>query len=327
MQILYVQSGIRRPFTPIDQAVIRALKQLNYQVLPVLPGKEMQRQMHTAIKLHTFDCILVHMAWRLTKNNWDVLQKAKAIPKLVWFTDDPYYLDWSQRVGSYFDFVFTNEVRAIPVYRNQGCKHVYHLPLGVDPSQYYPLDRIGAKYSSDVLVLGTAFHNRRKFMQHLLPYIRDQKVHLIGPGWDQLPIKQSLLIRVRSQWVSVKEANAYYNGARIVLNLHRSPNDEYLKLNKDRVQAATPNNRTFEASASGAFQLVEARKGIFDLYPSSAQIPVFHSLEECVNLLKYYLCQKRERSLLAQAMHQHTLSSHLFIHRLTDMFNKCKMAF
>lgn len=319
MHVIYIQSGIKRPFTPIDQAIIRALRQLDVKVTPILPGKGMQQLLHAALKKKIPDCILVHMAWRLTKHNWNALQQVDAVPKLVWFTDDPYYLDWSRTVGSDFDIVFTNESRAIPVYRNRGCLRVHHLPLGADASQFYPRDRVPEKYRSDLLVLGTAFHNRRRFMQRVLPYLRNHKVRLVGPGWDQLATKRTPLIRIRPQWVSIKEANAYYNGAKIVLNLQRSPRDEYLRLNRRRIPAHTPNNRTFEVAACAAFQLVEARQNLSELYPSSARLLAFRTSEECVSMLEDYLPHVEERRRIAQKACRYTLSNHLYVHRLRTM--------
>lgn len=324
MHAIVIPSGIKRPFTPIDRSIVKALKQLDVNVTTVLPGKEMSQRCLPVIKEQKPDFILVLMAWKLTKKNVALLKNIKQIPKCVWFTDDPYYMDWSRSVGKHFDIVFTNESRSVAVYRRNGCKHVHHLPLGVDTSDFFPRDAVPERYRSDVLVLGTAFNNRRVFLRKLLPLLSKVNVRLIGPGWEKLNLKQRRNVATRAQWVSMKEANAYYNGARIVLNLHRSARDEYLRLNTRLVPAHTPNNRTFEVAACSAFQLIEARPDLASLYPPRTSVPTFHTPRECCELITYYLPRKKQRNDIADRTYRHTLETHQYIHRMQAVLKHIK---
>lgn len=319
VRALVIRSGIKRPFSPIDRSIMRGMRQLNVKVAAISPGKGLNERITATIRNQKPDFIFVLMGWRLTKRNVLCLKRVRNIPKMIWFTDDPYYLDWSRTVGRYFDIVFTNESCAVPVYRQNGCSRVYHMPLGVDPEDFFPREEVPERFRSDVLVLGTAFRNRLAFIERLLPHLSSNHVRLVGPGWDQLRISNQKKAIVYTKWVSLEEANAYYNGAHIVLNIHRSPRDEYLKLNRGNVPANTPNNRTFEVAACGAFQLVEDRPDLTQLYASQAKIPTFRTPYECLNLIRYFLPREKKRKEIAASVYQYTLSSHQYIHRLQDV--------
>lgn len=317
MRGIVIVSGIKRPFAPIDQSVIRALKQCEVDVDIWQPGTDVNRRLDKIVTTKQPDFILALMGWRLTRANLARLNRIRDIPKIVWFTDDPYYMDWSRHAGQYFDYVFTNESQSVPVYRKHGCQRVYHLPLGVDPTDFFPRKTVPQHYRSDVLVLGTAFTNRRVWMSRVLPQLSHVKVRLIGPGWEKIKLTPRNKVHIRPEWVSVKEANAYYNGAKIVLNLHRSSQDDYLRLNRGNVPAQTPNNRTFEVAACSAFQIVENRSDLSHLYPAPAEISACRSPQECLSLITYYLPRHQQRTKQANRLYHHTRQTHQYQHRLS----------
>lgn len=320
MKGVVIVSGINRPFAPIDRSVVRALKQCKVSVDIVRPGGDVERRLAPLLAAETQpDFILVLMAWRLTEANWRRLSRITDIPKIVWFTDDPYYMDWSRHVGKYFDYVFTNEAKSVPVYRKHGCRHVHHLPLGVDATDFFPRQTVPERYRSDVLVLGTAFTNRQKWMTRLLPHLNPINVRLVGPGWEKLKLPSGHNASIRPEWVSIKEANAYYNGANIVLNLHRSPRDNYLRMNHKNVPATTPNNRTFEVAACAAFQIVEFRSDLTQLYPEPATIPSCRSPQECLELISHYLPRQQQRTRKSDRLFHHTRQNHQYTHRLSQI--------
>ncbi len=324
MHALVVVSGVKRPFAPIDLSIVRALKQLGVTVTPLSPGRELNDRLLSVAAHEKPDFVLVHMGWRLTKGNLTRLQQVN-IPKMVWFTDDPYYMDWSKTVGKHFDLVFTNESRSVSVYRENRCPRVFHLPLGVDTTVFFPRPSVPRHFQSDILVLGTAFQNRVAFLKQLLPRLPQARVRLVGPGWEKLKHIKKRHVTVHPKWVSPKAANGYYNGASIVLNLERSPWDEYLQLNRGNVRADTPNNRTFEVAACSAFQLSEERADYPSLYPNHAKGVTFRTPGECLKRIRYYLPREKERRQIANDMYECTIETHQYQHRLQqliDTFNE-----
>ncbi|WP_054949705.1 CgeB family protein [Numidum massiliense] len=332
MRGIVVPSGIKRPFAPIDRAVLRAFQKLQVEVTPLAAEESFRERLPSLVADTNPDFILVLMGWRLGADNWQQLKRVPRIPKIAWMTDDPYYSDWSRTVGKYVDVVFTNESAAVPVYRAHGCQCVHHLPLGVDPTDFFPRQTVPARYHSDVLVLGTAFNNRRRWVRQLLPYLTRTKLCLVGPGWDRADVFLKSPARgcvrkrvvVRPHWVSVAEANNYYNGAKIVLNLNRSPRDEYLKLNRAGVAANTPNNRTFEVAACAAFQLVQYRPDLSSLYPAQdrsgkSRILSFRSVGDAIRLMTYYLPRIKRRVAIATDVYRETLQAHQYVHRIEKL--------
>ncbi|MFD2879981.1 hypothetical protein ACFTAO_34770 [Paenibacillus rhizoplanae] len=60
-------------------------------------------------------------------------------------------------------------------------------------------------------------------------------------------------------WVQPETAAKFYNGAKIVLNIHR-PSAEKYNRNQSGIIATSINNRTFDAASCEAFQLTDYKK-------------------------------------------------------------------
>lgn len=104
-----------------------------------------------------------------------------------------------------------------------------------------------------------------------------------------------------------------------MLNIHRSSDDPYLGLNRQRISAYTPNNRLFEIAACSAFQLISHRPDLDRLYQPSKEIIPYRSLKELEALLHHYLRHPEERVKVARRAFQRTLREHLYVHRIREL--------
>lgn len=318
--MIYVPSGIRKPFAFLDQAIIQAFRRLKWEVAVVPPGERFELMLQKLTKQWNPRFLLAMHGEKLTSSQLQLIGTLQ-IPTAVWYTDDPYAIDQSAKSCSSFDFVFTNESAAIPVYRQKWhCKQVFPLALAAPVSSYRPMKKVGPKYRSQLVFVGCAFENRLRAMKKIANRLNAYKTRLIGPGWQSFAGFSRF--DVRNEWVTAKEVCQYYNGAEIVLNLHRAYNDPYLKQNSQKVRAYTPNNRCFEISACNAFQIVDYREEIAKYYLPNREIIVVHSPEELLEKIRFYLSRPHLRRQIAERAYQRTLKEHQYEHRLKEMISR-----
>ncbi|WP_079909957.1 glycosyltransferase [Paenibacillus sp. 32352] len=313
LSVLCVTSGMGFPFSPIDLAVVKALQN---QV----------RELHVCSPQD--DLLLLTAQWKpqlvlvlLGMNVPPEIMhsiRSQGSKTAIWFSDDPYYSDITRSMSTHYDYVFTNELSCVEFYRMQGCPMVFHLPLAVDMAVFRPL-RVHTGYFSDVCFIGSAYWHRVGFFDRIAPYLARKNVKIFGWWWERLEHYSKLSHSIRTEWLSPEETAQYYNGAKIVINLHRSPDDETFNKNSSGVKALSTNPRTFEICGSGAFQLTDARQDLGTLYGPGQELATYASAEELVHKIEYYLSHEEERNELARRGLQRTLREHTFDHRIAAM--------
>ncbi|WP_164491711.1 CgeB family protein [Staphylospora marina] len=313
MRVVFVPSSVRKPFGFIDRSVMTALRRRGCRVRLLSPSDSPERDWKKIMKRWRPQLLLVMLGVRLSPVFLEWLQTVR-VPRAVWFTDDPYAIDVSLRICHAFDWVFTNESAAVPVYRSFGVSRVHHLPLAAPVPAYSPVARIKKVYRSQLVMVGSAFRNRVSAIRRLGPFLRNYQVKLVGPGWNIVNGQSG--IRVRNEWVKPEEARQYYNGADIVLNFHRWHKDPHLKQNRRGVRADTPNNRTFEIAACRAFQLLDYRPDLDRFFEPGKEIVSFRTSEEFKELVRFYLPRERLRREIAEKAYRRTMAEHLYEHRI-----------
>ncbi|ARF67495.1 hypothetical protein B7C51_06205 [Paenibacillus larvae subsp. pulvifaciens] len=240
------------------------------------------------------------------------------IPTVIWFADDPYFMDESIRVALSYDYVFTHEQASVDFYRSQGCTKVYHLPLAVSLELYRPM-AVDDKYSSDICFVGNAFSNRIAFIDEVADYLLTKKIYLIGALWDQLKHFRKFESSIHLGWMPVEETVRYYNGAKLVLNLYRSTLNGDHNKNTVGLQGVSVNPRTFEIAACGVCQITDFRPELPSLYIPGIEIASFTSPGQFITLCEYYLEREEERLSLAVGGFRRTLEQHTFPNRLRGL--------
>lgn len=316
MRMLFVPSSIRKPFGSIDRWIVSAWRESGYLVQILLPGKHFITRFQQAVSAFKPQFLLAMLGNKWSSGDLESIQRSP-LPTGIWYTDDPYAIDESLRTCRYFDYVWTNERAAVPFYKKQDCQRVKHLPLGVNTRVFRPF-AVPRKYRSEVLILGSAFENRLHEVESLLPNLARRHLRIVGPGWQRLPSYSPIRDRVVLRWVSPREASYYYNGAEVVLNIHRASTDPYLGQNRHQVDAETPNNRVLEIAACRSFQLITHRKGVSDLF-NAGELVSYSSIPELKEQIEAALSHPRKRRRLAHLAYGRTFQSHRYHDRVRQM--------
>jgi spore maturation protein CgeB len=234
------------------------------------------------------------------------------IPTAFWFVEDASLFPYGEKIAHGFDVFF--HIQRGPLeekLRSAGARRVHYLPMAADPTVHRPLqlsEEEKRRYGSELSHVGAGYHNRRHFFASLSDY--DFKVW--GSDWEQWPAAARLL-QEEGRRVSTEEAVKIFNASSVNLNLHSSTFTEGVNPQGDFV-----NPRTFEVAATGAFQLVDQRALLGDLFEPGREVATFQDLRSCRRSLDHYLAHPEERAAIAQRARERVLAEHTYRHRMEE---------
>lgn len=188
--------------------------------------------------------------------------------------------------------VFTVELSVVSTYEKASKGSVVHLPLGFDPSSYFPPKKNGQS-TYDLCFVGYPYPNRVKLLE-LICSKQPIQVAVAGP-WqkDQLP-KQAEHI---ATWLPPKETGALYRRSKVVLNTYRPAT---LKENESILTGQSINNRTFEIAACQSFQLTEWKPDIHTFFQKES-LSTFSTHNQCLEAIQFALSNETWRNKVALA--------------------------
>ncbi|TBL81740.1 CgeB family protein [Paenibacillus thalictri] len=316
VRVLFVVSGQGDPYATIERGLLEALRPLVAELLVVSPFDDVAGAAITARP----DLVLVFNGLNYVSPETIQSIRNNGVRTAVWFTDDPYYADLSVNIALQYDLVFTQELSCVELYRTAGCTDVHYIPLAASPRIYRP-QRVAAVSHTDVCFLGTAYRSRIGLFDQMAAYLAGKKTLIVGRWWERLGSYELLkpAIRGEAAWLSTDDTVSCYNGAHIVINHHRTFDDDEVNANTRRVPAFSPNPRTFEIAACGTLQMVDAREDIARFYTPGQEIVTYSSVEDLTGKLEYYLSHPIERNRIALGGLVRTLKEHTYPVRLQTL--------
>jgi hypothetical protein len=243
----------------------------------------------------------------------DLLAAHPAIHKAAWMLDDPFMFvgPWSEGLEE-FDALYTVEESARAGLRMTTTRPVRTLPLGADPSVYQPIPGTEKRYrlafvgkSYDLSPAGAA-------RAALLNRVRHLDLVIWGDaGWSNSLRGGTLDLSncYRGGPIRSSETNRVYNQSHIALNI-----------NHPQIRHGT-SLRTFSICSAGAFQLVDWRPGLDDLFEPNLEIVSYQCQDELIELANRYLADESTRERIATAGRLRTTAHHTYQHRLKEILH------
>ncbi|GFR39055.1 spore maturation protein [Insulibacter thermoxylanivorax] len=315
IRLMYVTSGLGMPYAPLDQVIADTFGE---QVGALMVARPFDDIIGIAREFQPNVVVALDGVQMFSPVQLEAL-RAMGIRTAAWFVDDPYYTDLTTSMAFHYDLVFTIELSCYHLYKDMGHSNVHYLPLGVHPKYFQPMS-VSSRYESDICFIGTAFWNRVHFFDAVIPHLRGRKFRIIGLWWNRMRHYRKLRSGIwMNQWLSPEETAKYYNGAKIVVNLHRSSDDMTYNRNSRGVPALSMNPRTFEIAACGAFQLSDMRHDMHNFLQPGHEIETFSSVEQFVDKVNYYLANTDARQTIALRGLKRTMETHTFRNRIAEM--------
>jgi spore maturation protein CgeB len=316
LKILFITSSYKGIYDHFEAWIVSVLKK-NHEV-EFFHFKDGLSNLQTVTGGFNPEMALTLVGFKLPIQMVQFLKKQR-VKTAVWFTEDPYFMDRTQVLAQYFDFVFTIDSAALEFYKNNGHLNTYQFPLATEPQVFMP-KQVEAKYRSDICLVGFPYPDRIQFIKFLLqntPY----KIKVVGKWANPLfRFQSNPKLMIHEGWVEPSIVADFYNGAKIVLNTHR-PFNLSQNQNKLGIIGKSINNRTFDIAACSSFQLIEFKEDLPNYFLEDKEIVTFRSNQELVQKIDFYLKFEEERQLIATNAKNRVLKEHTFEHRLEKMLD------
>jgi spore maturation protein CgeB len=313
-RVLYVPQG----FDAIDLGIVNGLRLVASESFTA-PANEMVSR---AMELRPDLVLVLNGLHNFPAEHPEHLQQLRAlgVKTAVWFADDPYFTDQTVPLAAHYDYVFTHELSCVALYRETGCLQSHYLPLAADHSVFRP-QHVDPSYQTDVCFIGSGFPNRLALFDRLAPFLNGKRVLLAGSLWDQLVNYKSFKDGIRLQWTPIEETAKYYNGAKIVINVHRPTFHSVYSRNSRNMPGKSVNPRTFEMAACGSLQITDVRDDLTSYFTPGLEIETFTSAAELERKIAYYLKHEERRRIIAVNGFRRSLREHTFASRLARLLD------
>ena len=245
---------------------------------------------------------------------WNLsLCRKRRIITVFWFPEDcRRFLAWRQ-LALQSDYFFIIQKEPILSEVRKLCPRAAYLPLAADPEVHRPVkvdpDK-KAYYGSDVSFVGAGYPNRL----HAFKFLTNYNLKIWGNGWlSQGATSLRPFVQDNSRRISVEEYVKVFNCSKININLHSS-------LNPQDIGGDFINPRTFEIAACKAFQLVDRRTLINEIFTNSEMV-TFATIEDLRKLIDKFLANDDERKEYAERAYRKVLTYHTYTHRISQILN------
>ena len=213
---------------------------------------------------------------------------------ILFFFDDAsrfeYYGRWW--IG-YFDYVLTEDLNARKKYEELGVNAI-HVISGSNKEIY---KKIKTEKLYSVTFVGRKFSNREDYINEIL--CNDIQIKVFGEGWNN--------------FISKKEMIKVFNSSKINLNFTST----YSNLDIKQIKA-----RIFEITMCGGFLLTEYVEDLEKYFEIGKEIDCFHTKEEAVEKIKYYLKNDDIRKKIAANGWERAQNDHSWGKRFFEIFKK-----
>ena len=238
--------------------------------------------------------------------------KRDGVPTAMWFVEDREVFPYWKAFAPHYDLFaviqkgdFAEQLAAL------GQHDSFYLPLAADPSVHRPLELSAVerrKCGSEISFVGAGYPNRRLAFRQLTGH----DLRIWGNDWDGETTLAPYLQKGGAR-IDTEEVVRIFNATTINVNLHSSVRPGVLVGDGDFV-----NPRTFELAACGAFQLVDRRALLPELFAED-ELALFSDMPELLHGIAYYLAHPEARAEVAARGRARVLAEHTYAHRMQTL--------
>ncbi|MDH5562918.1 MAG: DUF3880 domain-containing protein [Nitrospirota bacterium] len=241
--------------------------------------------------------------------------RRKKVLTAMWFVENFRHLTYWQQMIDGYDFWFVMQQAAcVEAFKQAGASQVSYLPLAADPTIHQPIaltPQEQQEYGADVSFLGAGYRNRREILPTLLGH--EWTFKLWGNEWEQAGVLQHVLQRNGAR-IDTSTSVKIFNGTTVNVNLH-----SYTGLGLDP-DGDSVNPRTFELASCGAFQVIDHRTLLPELFDES-MMGVIRTSEALAPAVRSYLHEPEQRRNMAERSKKHVNLFHTYVHRMQALLS------
>lgn len=219
-------------------------------------------------------------------------------------------LEYQQIFASPYDAYFTKDPYIVEFMRDKMQLNALYLPEALNPRVHKCPDverfELEKKIGIDVVAFGTIYPYRAKMVSELIKQGID--VTLFGVPDRRFP-KAEITNSFRNEYITGDRKAEVLYGSKIVFN-----NFHYAE-----IQSA--NVKFFEISGIGGFQICDYKPTLEEYSKIDVNKFTYKTLDEAIELIKYYLPRVEERHLLAKEQMEYFQQNHTYEHRINSILS------
>jgi spore maturation protein CgeB len=215
-------------------------------------------------------------------------------------------------ISKYVDLSLISSEGQLKLYRDAGCKNVAYWQIGVDPGKFHPLsddirEKMSNKYKSHIVFC--ASHSTHfpdsKFRTQIVKEFSSKfgsRFSFYGEGWPRS------FGSSKKGRIDYYKQNELYNGSKIILSVNHFNNIEMYF-----------SDRQLISMASGTLTLSHYIPGLERYFENKKDLVWFRSVDECVQLAKYYLANPDEAREIGKRGAKKVLEQHSYYTRAKEL--------
>ena len=212
---------------------------------------------------------------------------------------NPYHEEMIER-GKLSDYFFITNQGQIPFLKEKGIKNPIFLIDGCDSEEHRVIPSTNRKWESEVAFIGRPSHPFRiKLLQEV---DRNFNLKVWGGNWDNYGLKCYKKEIYPNHYAKI------CSSAKIILGVDLT----------DRVEGYF-SNRTWITLGCGGFLLTRYVPGLENIFVNKEHLVWYHSIDECLNLISYYLKNETERQRIQENGYQFVHKNYTFDHAVKSI--------
>ncbi len=239
--------------------------------------------------------------------------RKRGVITVLWFVEDFLRFTYWREMAKYYDFVFTiQKGLCIDAIKASGAANVQYLPCAADPLVHRPIElsvEERVKWGSPISFVGAGYHNR----QQSFALLADMPFKIWGSEWPSCRPFDKML-QEQGRRISPEEYVKIFNATDVNINLHSSTEKDGVDPTGDFV-----NPRTFELASCGAFQLVDERSLLSELFVPGEELITFSDIPQMKQQIAHYLNSPDERRAITAKARARVLKEHTYEQRIRQM--------
>ncbi len=209
-----------------------------------------------------------------------------------------------------YDFYFTKDPYIVRFMRDKMGLNAYYLPEALNLRVHKPMDKnrneLEKEIDIDVAAFGTMYPYRANMISKIIN--AGIKVKLFGVPDRRFP-KPEITKNFTGEYITGKRKSEVLYGSRIVFN-----NFHYAEIESANV-------KYFEINGIGGFQICDYKPTLEEYSIVDTSKYTFKTIDEAIDLIKYYLPRQVERYEIAQKQMEHFRKNHTYEHRINQIFD------
>ncbi len=213
-------------------------------------------------------------------------------------------IDFDKEKLGYYDLILTSFPHFVEKFKNIGINSEY-FKIGFEESVLSKLKKEETQHDA-VFVGGFSRHHNKVI--DLFEYLaKNTSIDFWGYGAGKLPLNSPIKSRHHGEAWGIDMYNILYN-SKISVNRHI-----------DAAENFANNMRLYESTGVGTLLITEHKDNIEGLFEVNREIVTYHSNEELLEKINYYLEHEDERTRIAEAGQKRTLRDHTYAVRMREL--------